>query len=58
MKLSQFVVRSVKLEPLTQSEVSQKEQNKYHILTRIYGICKYGTDEPDRERNCEYSRAR
>ena len=26
------------LEPIIQSEVSQKEKNKYHILTHIYGI--------------------
>ena len=26
------------LEPIIQSEVSQKERNKYHILTNIYGI--------------------
>ena len=26
------------LEPIIQSEVSQKEKDKYHILTRIYGI--------------------
>ena len=26
--------------------VSQKEKNKYHILTHIYGIKKDGTDEP------------
>ena len=25
------------LEPIIQREVSQKEKNKYHILTRIYG---------------------
>ena len=25
-------------EPITQSEVSQKEKDKYHILTHIYGI--------------------
>ena len=30
------VVRWMNLEPVTQSEVSQKEKNKYHIL--IYGI--------------------
>ena len=29
-----------------QSEVSQKEKNKYCILTHIYGILKDGTDEP------------
>ena len=26
------------LEPVKQSEVSQKEKDKYHILTHIYGI--------------------
>ena len=26
------------LEPITQSEVSQKDKDKYHILTHIYGI--------------------
>ena len=26
------------LEPIIQSEVSQKEKDKYHILTYIYGI--------------------
>ena len=26
------------LEPTIQSEVSQKEKNKYHIFTHIYGI--------------------
>ena len=33
-----FVVRWVDLETVIQSEVSQKEKNKYHILTHIYGI--------------------
>ena len=28
----------VNLEPIMQSEVSQKEKNKYHILKHIYGI--------------------
>ena len=28
------------LESVTQSEVSQKEKNKYHMLTHIYGIKK------------------
>ena len=32
------VVRRMNLEPLIQSEVSQKEKNKYHVLTNIYGI--------------------
>ena len=26
------------LEPVIKSEVSQKEKNKYHILTHIYGF--------------------
>ena len=26
------------VEPTIQSEVSQKEEDKYHILTHIYGI--------------------
>ena len=34
------------LEPVTQSEVSRKEKNKYHILMHIYGVQKDGTDEP------------
>ena len=34
------------LEPIMQYEVSQKEKNKYGILTRIYGIWKDGSDEP------------
>ena len=33
------------LEPITQSEVSQKEKDKYHILTHIYKIQKNGTEE-------------
>ena len=30
------------LETVIQSEVSQKEKNKYHILTHVCGICKNG----------------
>ena len=33
-----FVVSWVDLESVLQSEVSQKEKNKYHMLTHIYGI--------------------
>ena len=33
------------LEPITQSEVSQKEKDKYGILTQIYGIQENGTEE-------------
>ena len=32
------LMRWTKLDPITQSEVSQKEKYKYHILTRIYAI--------------------
>ena len=32
------VMRWMNLEPITQSEISQKEKDKYHILTHIYGI--------------------
>ena len=35
------------LESVKQSEASQKEKNKYHILMYMYGIQKKnGTDEP------------
>ena len=33
-----FVVRWLDLESVIQSEVSQKEKNKYRMLTHIYGI--------------------
>ena len=36
------LVRRMTLEPIIQSEVSQKEKNKYCILTHIYGIWKNG----------------
>ena len=32
------LIRWMKLEPITQSEVSQKDKDKYSILTHIYGI--------------------
>ena len=35
-----FVVRWIDLESVIQSEVSQKEKNKYRMLTHIYGIQK------------------
>ena len=38
-------VRRMNLEPIRQSEVSQKEKNKYRILMHMYGIWKNGTDE-------------
>ena len=32
------LTRWMKLEPIIQSEVSQKEKHQYSILTHIYGI--------------------
>ena len=32
------LMKWMNLEPIIQSEVSQKEKNKYCILTHIYGI--------------------
>ena len=37
-KIELFVVRWMDLESVMQSEVCQKEKNKYRILTHIYGI--------------------
>ena len=38
-------MRWMNLEPIIQSDVSQKEKDKYHILTRVYKIQKNGTEE-------------
>ena len=40
------LARQMNLESVTQSEVSQKEKNKYRISMHIYGIYKNGSDEP------------
>ena len=40
------LMRRMKLEPIIQSEVSQKEKHQYSILTQIYGIYKNGNDDP------------
>ena len=40
------LLRWMKLEPIIQSEVSQKEKHQYNILTHIYGIWKDGNDDP------------
>ena len=37
-KIELFVVRWMDLESVLQSEVSQKEKNKYCMLTHMYGI--------------------
>ena len=36
----------MKLESIKRSEVSQKENHQYSILTHIYGIYKDGNDDP------------
>ena len=40
------LMRWMKLEPIIQSEGSQKEKRQYSILTHMYGILKYGNDDP------------
>ena len=49
-------MRCMKLEPIIQSEVSQKEKHQYSILTHIYGIQKDGNDnivcETAKEHTC------
>ena len=40
------LMRWMKLEPIIQSEVSQKEKHQYSILTHIYGIYKEGNNNP------------
>ena len=40
------LMRWMKLEPIIQSEVSQKEKHQYSILTHIYGIYKDGNNNP------------
>ena len=39
------LMRWMNLEPIIQSEVCQKEKDKYRTLTHIYGIQKNGTEE-------------
>ena len=39
------LMKWMNLETIIQSEVSQKEKNKYHILTHMYGLWKNGTEE-------------
>ena len=40
------LMRWMKLEPIIQSKVSQKEKHQYSILMHIYGIQKDGNDDP------------
>ena len=39
------LMRQMNLEPVIQSEVSQKEKDEYHILMHIYGIQKNVTEK-------------
>ena len=45
-KLESVELRWVNLALAIQSEVSQKEENKYCISTHVYGVWKDSTDEP------------
>jgi len=38
--LLSVLVRHMNLKPVTQSEVSQKEKNKYRTFAQVYGIWK------------------
>ena len=40
------LMRWMKLEPIIQSKVSQKNKDQYSILTHIYGILKDGNNNP------------
>ena len=40
------LMRWMKLEPIMQSEASQKNKDQYSIVTHIYGILKDGNDNP------------
>ena len=39
------LMRWMKLEPIIQSEVNQKEKHQYSIITHIYGIYKDGNGD-------------
>ena len=38
-------MRWMNLEPIIESDITQKDKDKYHMLIHIYGIYKDGTDE-------------
>ena len=46
MAFESVLMRWMKLEPIIQSEVSQKEKHQYSILTHIYAIQKDGNGDP------------
>ena len=47
--LESVLMRCMKLEPIIQSDISQKEKHQYSILKHIYGIWKHGNDDPQCE---------
>ena len=44
--LESVLMRWMNLQPITQSDVSQKEKDKYCILMLMYGIQEDGIDDP------------
>ena len=44
--LEPVLMRRMNLEPIIQSEASQKEKSEYYISTHMYGSWKDGTEEP------------
>ena len=44
-RFESVLMKWMNLEPITHSEVNQKEKDKYRILTHIYRIHKNGTEE-------------
>ena len=46
-KIGSFVMMWMNIDFVEQSEASQKEKEKYCILTHIHGIEKTGTSEPE-----------
>ena len=51
------LIRWMKLEPIIQSEVSQREKkNQYKILTHIYEIYKDGNDDSETEKETQMYR--
>ena len=50
------LMKWMKLAPIIQSEVNQKEKHQYSILMHIYGVQKDGNDDPymrDSERDTD-----
>ena len=44
-EIGSYIERWMDIETVIQSEVNQKEKNKYHTLAHICGIWKNGIDE-------------